>query len=252
MALAAYPHITIDGSSLGKSKADQYESEVKGTLHTMHLSSVGQLLIRAVPRSMKIVPYEKRDLNAYSKANDPRAAGVAGRAEYRCDHGMPITDVLNRPYLGTGGGSDTEVHFTPAQWFTDGIAHHKHKKILAAARRDEVLFHEMVHSLRQMNGLFNCSIGAPGFDTKEEVWSIMTTNIYCSAWNRPLRKDHSEHATMSAAEASTYFQRFDVMIGHMCRDLPVFTRAVAQISFIAFNPFRDWYAKNPTAQPYTH
>jgi hypothetical protein len=243
MTLAAYPHITIDGGSLGKSNAHQYESEVKGTLHTMHLNSVGQILIRAIPRSMQIVPHQEKGQNAYSQPDRYHAAGVAGRAEFRCDDGKPIMDRLKRPSVGTGGGSDTAVHFTPGQWFTDGIANHKHKKIMAGARRDEVLFHEMVHSLRQMMGLLNCSIGAPGFDTKEEVWSIMTTNIYSSAWNLPLRKDHQGHATMNAAEASTYFQRFEVMIGHMCRELPVFTRAIAHIASIPFNPFRDWYAK---------
>src|ERR1700690_3609410 len=153
MALTAYPHIKINGGSLGTSRAHQYESEVNGALHTMHLNSVGQVLIWAIPRSMhdvQIVPHEKRNLNAYAKADHPHAARVAGRAEYRCDNGRPLHTV------GTGGGSDTEVHFTPAQWITDGIALHKHKQVLAGARPDEVLFHEMVHSLRAMMGLRNC------------------------------------------------------------------------------------------------
>ena len=54
-----------------------------------------------------------------------------------------------------------------------------------------------------------------------------------------------EIVVMTADEVRTFFTRFEVMIGHMCRDLPRFTRAVSQIDWIPFNPFRDHYRLHP-------
>jgi hypothetical protein len=240
-----HPRVTIDGSSLGSPQSNQYEFEVNGVFKTMKLNRVGALLIQEITRNLRIQPYVGPGVNADATTTNPRAAEVAGRQMYGCRTALPQTDAAGNPIRGTGGGSDVIIHFTPAQRLTSGIADHQKGTIPAAFRRDESLFHEMVHAVREMLGVRNCSIGAPGFNTKEEVWSIMTTNIYCSAWNRPLRRDHHGHATITAAEVSSYFQRFEVMIGHMCRDLPRFTRAVSQIDYIPFNPFREHYRRHP-------
>jgi|GEM_PF-6210259 len=245
MALTPIAGVTIDGSSLGQPQGDQYEAEVNGTFSTIRLNRVGALLVQEFNRGLKIQPYTGTDLNATSAAQNRPAAEVNGRLSYRCDTGMPRMDPLGNQFRGSGGGSDSIISFTPDQWLTSGVADSQHKAILAAARRDEVLFHEMVHSVRQMAGVLNCSIAAPGFDTKEEMWSVMTTNIYCSAWNRPLRRDHHGHVTMTAEEITTFYSRFEAMITFMCTDLPRFTRAVAAIDWIPFNPFREYYRLHP-------
>ena len=245
MAITPHPRVTIDGSSLGKPQADQYELDVNGVFSTIKLNRVGTLLTQEFIRGLKIQPYTGTDLNATSSPQNRGAAEVAGRRSYRCDNALPRTDGAGNPILGTGGGSDSIIAFNPDQWLTSGVADHQHKTILTGARRDEILFHEMVHSIRQMVGTMNCSIAATGFDTKEEMWSVMTTNIYSSAWNRPLRRDHHGFVILTDEEVRTYYQRFEVMIGHMCRDLPRFTRAVSQIDFVSFNPFRDYYRLHP-------
>lgn len=245
MAVNPIPGVTIDGSSLGQPQADQYEAEVSGSFSTIRLNRVGALLVQEFVRGLRIQPYTGTDLNATSGPQNRTAAEVNGRLSYRCDTGMPRVDPLGNQFRGSGGGSDSIISFTPNQWSTSGIADSQHQAILAAARRDEVLFHEMVHSVRQMVGVMNCSIAAAGFDTKEEMWSVMTTNIYCSAWNRPLRRDHSGHVTMTDEEVRTFYQRFEAMITFMCQDLPRFTRAVAAIDYIPFNPYRDYYRLHP-------
>ena len=245
MALTPHPRVTIDGSSLGSPLFTQYESEVNGDFDTMRLNRVGQALIGALTRALRIQPYTGTDLNATSTPTNRGAAEVAGRRSYRCDNALPRTDPAGNPILGTGGGSDSIVAFNPSQWLTSGIADNRRITLPVGSRRDEILFHEMVHSIRQMAGTMNCSTGAAGFDTKEEVWSIMATNIYSSAWNRPLRRDHHGFVVMTADEVRTYYTRFEVMIGHFCRELPGFTRAVSLIAFIPFNPFRDYYRLHP-------
>lgn len=245
MALTPHPRVTIDGSSLGSPQSNQYEFEVNGVFNTMQLNRVGAFLIQEFTRGLRIQPYTGTGLNATSSPTNRGAAEVAGRRTYRCDNALPRTDAAGNPIRGTGGGSDSIIAFTPSQWLTRGIADHRHQTVQVGARRDEILFHEMVHSIRQMAGTMNCSTGAAGFDTKEEVWGIMTTNIYSSAWNRPLRRDHHGFVVMTPEEVRTYFTRFEVMIGHLCRELPRFTRAVSQIDWIPFNPFRDHYRLHP-------
>jgi hypothetical protein len=104
----------------------------------------------------------------------------------------------------------------------------------------------MVHSLRQMTGVMDCSPYPQGFDTKDDVFAIMTTNIYSSAFRRPLRKNHVDFEPLTDGEARSFYSRFQSMIERICQELPVFTRNVAQISYIRFNPFREHYRKSGT------
>ena len=115
--------------------------------------------------------------------------------------------------------------------------------ISAGFRRDEVLFHEMTHASHHMAGVLNRSDAPPGFDSKEEFWAILLTNIYSCGWNRPLRKNHRGHAPISLREANAFYAQYSTMIDWMCRDMPVLTRGIADLSWIAFNPLRDSYAR---------
>ncbi|QDT54807.1 hypothetical protein Pan44_28450 [Caulifigura coniformis] len=135
------------------------------------------------------------------------------------------------------------IHFSPQEFLNNTQAHGQSSRIPVGLRRDEALFHEMVHSLRQMAGVMDCSAHPNGFDTKDEVWAILTTNIYCSAFRRPLRRNHEDFEVMTDEEVSGFYKKFESMIGRMCRELPVFTRNIARITYIKFNPFRDYYER---------
>ena len=245
MSIRPHPRVTVDGSSLASGQSSVWENRVLGTYNTMTLNRVGQLLIDELTRALRIVPYNGARRNATAGPVDGRAARPTGRRIYNCRDAMPRTDPHGNPLRGTGGGSDVTLRFTPSQWLTSGISQSRGNTIRAGARRDEVLFHEMLHAIRQMAGQMNCSTAAPGFDTKAEVWSIMATNVYSSAWNRPLRRDHHGTTTMTDREVATYYTRFETMIGHMCREFPRFTRGMSQVTHARFNPFREYYGNHP-------
>jgi hypothetical protein len=139
MALTPHPRVTIDGSSLGSPQSNQYEFEVNGTFNTMRLNRVGALLVDELNRNLRIQPYSGTGLNATAAPTNRGAAEVSGRRSYRCDNALPRTDAAGNPIRGTGGGSDSVIAFTPAQWLTSGIADHQKKTISAGWRRDELL-----------------------------------------------------------------------------------------------------------------
>ena len=60
-------------------------------------------------------------------------------------------------------------------------------------QKDEILLHEMVHGVRQMEGTvdFHTPLDAPHYDTVEEFMAIVVSNVYRSEMKRPgLRQDH--------------------------------------------------------------
>ena len=246
MKQTSHPFISVNGAALGNSAAPDYERKVVGVLGTVASNSVGAALLQTIRTALMIVPHVGNELNAYASGDNTDRAGNTGHRRYSCGDATPLTTPWGTPQrYAAGGGTSSTVNFTPDQWMTGGLAHHQHKSIGAGARRDEILFHEMAHSIRQMAGVMNCSDAPPGFDTKDEYWSVLTSNIYASACNRPLRKNHHGFKAISLEDAKVYFGKYAQMTGWMCREMPTFTRAVSGIVWIAFNPFRDYYLGHP-------
>ena len=246
MKQTSHPFISINGAVLGNAAAPDYEREVDGVLGTVGSNRVGAALLQTIKTALVIVPHTGSARNAYASGDHSDRAGNTGHRRYSCANATPLTDASGSPKrYSAGGGTSSTIKFTPSQWMTSGMAEHQHKSIGAGARRDEILFHEMAHSIRQMAGVMNCSDAPAGFDTKDEYWSVLTSNIYASAYNRPLRKNHHGFTQISLADATAYFAKYAVMTGWMCREMPVFTRAVSDIAWIAFNPFRDYYVAHP-------
>src|SRR5947208_506298 len=85
------------------------------------------------------------------------------------DGASEITDFAQ----GTGGGSSVHVHFSPDVTFTG----------TAGSAGDEILFHEMCHSIRQMQGEFEARPTGDidrGYDNVEEFFAVLISNIYAS------------------------------------------------------------------------
>ena len=236
-------NIQILGDELGGSAATEYERNVVGALDTIQLNRVGSAVFTGLTRSLTIRPYTGTRPNGTASAVSTPASGVLDHRRYRCDNAAPITNNGNPARYTTGGGTGSVIRFSPSQWMTSGVADSRRVSIAAAGRTDEVLFHETTHAIHQMAGQMNCSDAPPGFDTKDEFWAILLTNIYCSAWNRPLRRDHHGHTTISLTAARELFGRYSTMIDWMCVGMPAVTRAIARIDWIAFNPVRDSYVR---------
>src|SRR5262249_2212673 len=94
--------------------------------------------------------------------------------------------VLPGNSVGTGTGSDVLIRYSPDTW--KGASADK-----PGSDGPEILFHEMCHGVRQMNGKMYCSSMAdnPGYDTYEEFFAIVVSNMYRSEKGmNVLRKDH--------------------------------------------------------------
>ena len=87
-----------------------------------------------------------------------------------------------------GGGSSDSIFFTP-----HGIDKSCARGYgMCAQQDDEVLLHEMVHALRDMQGLSDPVPTTPRYKNEEEFLAIVVTNVYISkkSGNKLLRRDY--------------------------------------------------------------
>ena len=144
--------------------------------------------------------------------------------------GTPISRTL-----GTGFGSDVLVRFSSSVFTASGAP------TGAGDSPDEILLHEMIHGLRQMQGrsVKEAIVGNSGMDNYEEFAAITISNVYRSEMNLPgLRADHRGFNLLTGATTNlatfktTYYQwliDLDIEQPRLCKNL----RNVR----CAFNPF---------------
>jgi hypothetical protein len=189
-----YHHVTIDGTGTKSYVTpSQYELAVLHQLRRIYHSRTGHAVFHEFEiRShhfMKIIPYEQAQLNAFASPTDLLHATRKGKPERSGGDGHELL-ANGKPVIGKGGGSDSDISFTPGM-FTKYCNQHKNGH-RSGAQPDEVLFHEMVHATRQMRGIFNPLPLGFFYDTEEEFFAILLANIYASETGRPidLRSDH--------------------------------------------------------------
>ncbi len=152
-----YNHITIDGTGTTSYPTPmRYEHAVLALLQRIHHSHTGRAVFREFElRSShvaKVIPLEGV-FNAFAGADDLRHATAKGHVERSGKDGHVLTNAMGKPILGLGGGSDSTIQFTPltfSNYCSTGKKGHK-----SGAHPDEVLFHEMVHAMRQMRGILD-------------------------------------------------------------------------------------------------
>lgn len=172
--------------------------------------------------------------------------------------------ILLVPYPGQDGhaqewwwGSSPEdnysmVRFTPARGRTFCAAQIRKKR--PASLSHEVLFHELVHSLRRMSGKMrgwnlrgSTVLSSQG--NVEEFIAIMVTNIFISdvtnRYKTGLRNDWASHSPLDPKLAESYrffslgTKAFN-LISTFCSDNPGFTRKLAKVR-AHFNPIAAYY-----------
>ncbi len=178
-------------------------------------NKVGQVIIDLIRKIKKDLIFLPRDAgkvaisgvcNAETVAQekmDSAPKGASGRAPpywYRGVEDNPETSEDERftlvPYqwTGTGAGSNVKIFFDP-----DGFMQSNCVNLTGAGSQiDEVLFHEMVHALRYMQGKSKCiPTDNVRYDHEEEFLAIVVTNVYISAAGGSLlRADHQNFATL--------------------------------------------------------
>ena len=108
------------------------------------------------------MPYSGTDKNASASPQDWSRAGEKSFRKYDCGNGSPLVSNGAAQRYTKGGGSGVDISYTPSDFMTSGFADRSQKLLRAGDRRDEVLLHEIVHALHQMDGKLNCSVGQIG------------------------------------------------------------------------------------------
>jgi len=166
-------------------------------------------------------------------------ATLANEPVLQCadDGGISARDRTGLPMRGmapgTGHGSDSVVRFTSQDYL--GTINEP------GGRPDEVLLHELVHSLRQQLGISICMFMYDDFDTSEEFDAILVTNIYRSENGyRTLRANHVGHTPLLAPfdDDGKYYQKFrDPIDGFIAAMPAAFCNKLAAVP-CRFNPIR--------------
>src|SRR5262249_15888945 len=112
---------------------------------------------------------------------------------------------------------------------------------------DEVLFHEMIHALRSIQGVRNdvpTEDTVRDYDTEEEFLAIVATNVYISAkGGLKLRADHHGHLPLkppldTSAGFLTDPNNLKLLKLYRLTWAPTFL-ALANVLTAKFNPFRE-------------
>jgi hypothetical protein len=228
--------------------------------------------IEAASRRVTVAPYlrhvwlaDKGDANAEADAVDEAAATRSGG---KSEHGV----------VGTGGGSDVLLIFTPQDWAPSTTT-------ASLRARDETLFHELVHALRQMRGVEDsAALPAPlallrkgdgprsalGMGTVEkagkysqiyndyeEFVPIVITNVYRSEKGRSgLRRDHlaekggDPELAFPLTNARVFYDIWKKPISKLCAEMPDVCDRIASVS-CSFNPIFELYAAEDRFLPGT-
>lgn len=134
----------------------------------------GQALMAEVQRAKHTVSiFPQKGNSDAGEIPDHEVPGTEKDELLRDSHGAAKSPKLK----GTGLGSDAEIQFSPGKWSRLVGSSGLHGP---GANADEVLFHEMVHSSRDLNGKASLIAVNKKFDNEEEFLAIVIDNIYLS------------------------------------------------------------------------
>ena len=157
--------------------------------------------------------------------------------------------------VAEGGGSDALVYFTPSEW---GGGESACSGPGTSWPADVVLFHELVHALRDMQGLSN---QVPTVNTsylnEEEFLAIVTANIYISAkGGTKFRANHFDDSVLwSPLDTSKGFVEYkdngdngEILNYYYSMWQPFFGQ-LANLTQPKFNPFREVMLRKGKRRP---
>jgi hypothetical protein len=153
--------------------------------------------------------------------------------------------------VGTGLGADSRLAFNPS--VSQELAGPGMKK-------DQFLFHELVHAIRQNQGLTTMTAMGSGFDLREEFYAVVIANIYISSTDpdASLRADH--HAdrgkyasygipSLEMRDLRRFSEHFRTELLKLRDEMPGFIYKVGKID-CKFNPFKYFADQEDAANPW--
>lgn len=231
------PIFNYDGNINILEASKAYRREVEICLKRIASTGAGRILfkhIKARNKRMLIIPYKPNAtdgwVNAFSAADnfsDSMAKDTMIGSYYTIQIAgfgpLPIPHV----WKGTGAGSPVTIKFHPA---TFRQYNQNHGYIKPGSGPGEILYHEMVHSLQQMEGNWHSDavVENPHMDNFGEFCAIVAANIYRSERGfTSLRADHHGFDKLGKHTA-----------GEDLTNPAVFARVYAE-------PFRKWFGLQP-------
>jgi hypothetical protein len=189
------------------------------------------------------------DLLELAKAKERQKSVAKGRSltgyTPEEDKKSPVYD---RSALGSGGGTDATVRFTPGVWAeTTGQCRQPGSKFQGpGSAPDAVLFHELVHAYRIMTGSqlkTMLTVDGHANQPHEEFVAILIGNVFLSdqVKGRDLRSfDHGAYGVLKAPSEFLTRNNNDALVRTFCQDLVV-KPLLTDLSFVQcdFNPIRD-------------
>jgi hypothetical protein len=236
-------YIVIDGNSMiNDTEARNYQMSVWDVLNKMTAKRVlsGHKLWELINtnkkgKSIKVVP-------SFDPFLQDTAAKPADWSKALAP-GQKATPDPGRPELtGVGGGSEVTIPFTPGAWA--GMDRNLgYDPVGDLYQADDVLFHELFHALRMLDGVFLGNPMRDGYDFEEEFFGILATNIYVQEQGRPqaLRRDHSlVFHQLDQAGQNEFFSKYWSEINKLCEQMEGFTRELQKVN-VTFNPIKRYW-----------
>ncbi len=223
-----------------------YRNEVIRYLDLVRTTYAGRVLLKfigAIRKGILILPYKptpQDPVNAYAQPQSEPDAYTKGNAVMQ-GFDIPNFGTIQLPtaVFGTGAGSNVWLKYHPATFRQYVI---NKGRVSPGSGPGEVLFHELVHAQRMMEGkVIRTTVPEHiHMDDFEEFCAIVAANIYRSERGfELLRSDHWGNQAIRGPRADQveYYKIYKSQFERWYSSQPNFCRALAE-SPAKFNPLR--------------
>ncbi len=225
-------NVTISPVGLVGPAQAQYVRQVQEHLGWIQRTISGRLLLDCIRRAA--VPVEIRPFRSRARSH------ATGGGELKPGAGAPTGFVSFSPAAASKQGA---LRLLPE--------HDRNGRL-----PDEVLFHELVHVMRNVTGTWDpapsLSAAMRHYGNNEEFIAVLCTNIYIADGSNTLksglRAGHLGYAAMDPGDAMRFglfasSRNAFALVARFCADNPVFTKALgAQLADSSYNPVAEYYA----------
>jgi hypothetical protein len=237
-------------SDATKAKIDDYEMAVAHQLNRLITKYTSYWVLREIGQARSkraiIMPpdlaakyFSTDEGNSSTNPVDDNFRDAQKRGASATTCGIPETRKEREANTATGYGSDTIVSYDPRNYATfgrDGLGAQG-----PGSAPDEILLHELVHAMRDVNGQGDRCFGCPqGYKSYEEFVAVVITNVYSSEGGRPLRKNYNGFDPLTDSVLSTsqgFFTAYQEYLLPLRAAHQNLYSALKRATGIAFNPF---------------
>jgi len=203
---------------------DRYRESIERVLRDIELTRTGKIVLK----------YNRQDrhrviISPYLDAGGPNAFATAGN--------FLSSGTFSANRIASGSGSRIEF----------SVARSTFPENTPQGRADEVLLHELSHSLRTITGTQRLSgrrstatfLAMASYETVEEFFAAMVASVHSSELGRAILGNHGRWPLRNPEVLKT--PPFSTRMRQICERMPEFAGDMALIpeTVAPFNPFRD-------------